>query len=57
VEEQDEANEQWLEVLSLCDSIFEDATHAAYITDAMEIDIVGPIEALAELVAQLRSAT
>jgi hypothetical protein len=41
----------------LCDSIFEDATHAAYITDAMEIDIVGPIEALAELVAQLRSAT
>ena len=56
VEEQDEANEQWLEVLSLCDSIFEDATHAAYITDAMEINIVGPIEALAEALAALRTA-
>jgi sugar/nucleoside kinase (ribokinase family) len=56
VEEHDEANEQWSEVLPLCDSIFEDATHAAYITDAMEIDIVGPLEALAEALAALRTA-
>jgi len=42
MEEQDKANEQWSEVLSLCDSIFEDSMRTAYITDAMEIDIVGP---------------
>lgn len=55
VEEQDESNEQWAEVMSLCDSIFEDALHAAYITDEMEIDVVGPIEQLAEVLVALRT--
>lgn len=52
---QGQEDEQWSSVASLCDSIFEDATHAAYISDAMEIDVVGPIEELAEALAALKS--
>ncbi len=56
-QQSDGADDQWwADVLSVCDSIFSDAITAAYIIDEMAIDVVGPIEELAELVATLRSA-
>jgi len=43
----------WEDVISLCDDVFSHALSATYITDPMEIDVVGGLEALAELVAKL----
>jgi hypothetical protein len=54
ITQQGEDNEQWAEILSVCDDIFEDALRATYITDEYEIDVVGPIEQLGELLAALK---
>ena len=39
--------------MSACDDIFDDFSDAAYASDEVEIDAIGRIEALAELVSEL----
>ena len=43
--------------MAVCDSIYANAADVTYITDESEVNVIGPIEELAELVAQLRTAT
>ena len=45
--------DKWSEVMSACDDIFDDFSDAAYASDEVEIDAIGRIEALAELVSEL----
>jgi hypothetical protein len=55
VEENPESQDldKWSEVMSACDEIFDDFSDAAYASDEVEIDAIGRIEALAELVSEL----
>ena len=55
VEENPEGQDldKWSEVMSACDDIFDDFSDAAYASDEVEIDAIGRIEALAELVSEL----
>ena len=46
--------EKWNEVMAVCDDIFDDFSDSAYAADEMEVDIVGRIEALAELVREIQ---
>ena len=55
VEENPEGQDldKWSEVMSACDEIFDDFSDAAYASDEVEIDAIGRVEALAELVSEL----
>ncbi|NQV97720.1 MAG: hypothetical protein HQ486_07985 [Acidimicrobiaceae bacterium] len=52
VEENPEGQDtqKWEDVMSVCDYIFDDFSDAAYASDEMEVDAVGRIQELAELV-------
>ena len=52
-----QTTEQWDDIMAVCDSIYTNAADVTYITDESEVNVIGPIEELAELVAQLRTAT
>jgi len=43
-------SQKWVEVMSVCDDIFDDFSTAAYVSDEMDVDVVGRIQELAELV-------
>lgn len=42
--------DKWSEIMSACDDIFDGFSDAAYASDEFDVDIVGRLEALAELV-------
>lgn len=54
-EHSENVRDQWMEVLSACESIYENAENASYATDAYEIDASGSLEELVEALEALKS--
>lgn len=50
-----QTTEQWDDIMAVCDSIYSNAADVTYLTDESEVNVIGPIEELAELVAKLRT--
>ena len=47
---------KWSEIMTACDDIFDDYSNAAYASDEMEVDVIGRIEVLAELVTGISTS-